>query len=229
MIEEKLSQGHFSITKLCFTQFACTKIELFVSLTFLFQPFSLQLKPAEREDSVFFSCHAINSYGEGRGLIQLTVQGNHSCINACTVPSPLYIDKSYTNPLFPLSIQMCLSFGATFSCFILTPSLLNPQSPQTLQSWRCEKWKIAVWISGGHRDLMETVSLPPMTLSIRTRQVSKYYILLFTENDGIKVNMLSCWCFFSLFETLQNRLKLTVSVKMQNFSRILLYTSVGRL
>ncbi|KAJ3589441.1 hypothetical protein NHX12_010286 [Muraenolepis orangiensis] len=35
---------------------------------------TLQLNPAERGDSVFFSCHAINSYGEGRGLIQLTVQ-----------------------------------------------------------------------------------------------------------------------------------------------------------
>ncbi|XP_070298120.1 cell adhesion molecule DSCAML1-like, partial [Salvelinus sp. IW2-2015] len=35
---------------------------------------TLKLKPAERGDSVFFSCHAINSYGEGRGLIQLTVQ-----------------------------------------------------------------------------------------------------------------------------------------------------------
>ncbi|KAM6973578.1 LOW QUALITY PROTEIN: cell adhesion molecule DSCAML1 [Aplochiton taeniatus] len=35
---------------------------------------TLRLKPAERGDSVFFSCHAINSYGEGRGLIQLTVQ-----------------------------------------------------------------------------------------------------------------------------------------------------------
>ncbi|KAH0623404.1 hypothetical protein JD844_031677 [Phrynosoma platyrhinos] len=35
----------------------------------------LQLKPADRGDSVFFSCHAINSYGEDRGLIQLTVQG----------------------------------------------------------------------------------------------------------------------------------------------------------
>lgn len=34
-----------------------------------------QLKPADRGDSVFFSCHAINSYGEDRGLIQLTVQG----------------------------------------------------------------------------------------------------------------------------------------------------------
>ncbi|KAF7486711.1 Hypothetical predicted protein [Marmota monax] len=33
-----------------------------------------QLKPADRGDSVFFSCHAINSYGEDRGLIQLTVQ-----------------------------------------------------------------------------------------------------------------------------------------------------------
>lgn len=37
-----------------------------------------QLKPADRGDSVFFSCHAINSYGEDRGLIQLTVQGTHS-------------------------------------------------------------------------------------------------------------------------------------------------------
>uniref|UniRef100_H3C696 DS cell adhesion molecule like 1 n=1 Tax=Tetraodon nigroviridis TaxID=99883 RepID=H3C696_TETNG len=37
---------------------------------------TLKLKPAEREDSVFFSCHAINSYGEGRGLIQLTVQAS---------------------------------------------------------------------------------------------------------------------------------------------------------
>uniref|UniRef100_A0A8C9PY88 Cell adhesion molecule DSCAML1 n=1 Tax=Spermophilus dauricus TaxID=99837 RepID=A0A8C9PY88_SPEDA len=33
-----------------------------------------RLKPADRGDSVFFSCHAINSYGEDRGLIQLTVQ-----------------------------------------------------------------------------------------------------------------------------------------------------------
>uniref|UniRef100_H9GC28 DS cell adhesion molecule like 1 n=1 Tax=Anolis carolinensis TaxID=28377 RepID=H9GC28_ANOCA len=36
---------------------------------------TLKLKPADRGDSVFFSCHAINSYGEDRGLIQLTVQG----------------------------------------------------------------------------------------------------------------------------------------------------------
>ncbi|XP_028664324.1 LOW QUALITY PROTEIN: cell adhesion molecule DSCAML1 [Erpetoichthys calabaricus] len=35
---------------------------------------TLKLKPSERGDSVFFSCHAINSYGEDRGLIQLTVQ-----------------------------------------------------------------------------------------------------------------------------------------------------------
>lgn len=28
-----------------------------------------------REDSGFFSCHAINSFGEDRGIIQLTVQG----------------------------------------------------------------------------------------------------------------------------------------------------------
>lgn len=96
MGKEKKNHGasgkcHFSIRKLYFT-----KIELFVFLTFQSVPFSLQLKPAEREDSVFFSCHAINSYGEGRGLIQLTVQGNHSCTNACTIPpTVLHTDKNY--------------------------------------------------------------------------------------------------------------------------------------
>jgi hypothetical protein len=34
-----------------------------------------QILPSVREDSGFFSCHAINSYGEDRGIIQLTVQG----------------------------------------------------------------------------------------------------------------------------------------------------------
>ncbi|XP_038657399.1 Down syndrome cell adhesion molecule homolog isoform X1 [Scyliorhinus canicula] len=34
----------------------------------------LQITPTVRGDSGFFSCHAINSYGEDRGLIQLTVQ-----------------------------------------------------------------------------------------------------------------------------------------------------------
>ncbi|XP_069045893.1 cell adhesion molecule DSCAM isoform X3 [Lepisosteus oculatus] len=34
----------------------------------------LQILPTVREDSGFFSCHAINSYGEDRGIIQLTVQ-----------------------------------------------------------------------------------------------------------------------------------------------------------
>ncbi|XP_069752401.1 cell adhesion molecule DSCAML1-like [Narcine bancroftii] len=35
---------------------------------------TLRIIPADRGDSGFFSCHAINSYGEDRGLIQLTVQ-----------------------------------------------------------------------------------------------------------------------------------------------------------
>ncbi|KAF3847712.1 hypothetical protein F7725_020740 [Dissostichus mawsoni] len=47
-----------------------------------------QLKPAEREDSVFFSCHAINSYGEGRGLIQLTVQDTWELKHATRNISP---------------------------------------------------------------------------------------------------------------------------------------------
>lgn len=49
---------------------------LLVLLSLLASP---QLKPADRGDSVFFSCHAINSYGEDRGLIQLTVQGTLTC------------------------------------------------------------------------------------------------------------------------------------------------------
>ncbi|XP_051972483.1 cell adhesion molecule DSCAM-like isoform X1 [Xyrauchen texanus] len=35
---------------------------------------TLQIYPTLREDSGFFSCHAINSYGEDRGILQLTVQ-----------------------------------------------------------------------------------------------------------------------------------------------------------
>lgn len=107
---EASGKCHFSITKLCFTHLVCTNTELFVFLTFLSVSFSLQLKPAEREDSVFFSCHAINSYGEGRGLIQLTVQGNHSCTNACTIPSPLHTDK----------LSVLSSFHPQLSFFMLS-------------------------------------------------------------------------------------------------------------
>lgn len=49
-----------------------------LSLSWLLSLEPWQLKPADRGDSVFFSCHAINSYGEDRGLIQLTVQGTPS-------------------------------------------------------------------------------------------------------------------------------------------------------
>lgn len=40
--------------------------------------FILQIMPTVREDSGFFSCHAINSFGEDRGIIQLTVQGRET-------------------------------------------------------------------------------------------------------------------------------------------------------
>lgn len=94
-----------------------------------FNHFCIQLKPAEREDSVFFSCHAINSYGEGRGLIQLTVQGNHFCINAWTVRTPVCND-SKTTQIFPLSIKNCHSFGATF----LSPfKFSEPPDPPELE------------------------------------------------------------------------------------------------
>lgn len=38
----------------------------------------MQIMPTVREDSGFFSCHAINSFGEDRGIIQLTVQGKRT-------------------------------------------------------------------------------------------------------------------------------------------------------
>lgn len=77
-----------------------------------------QLKPADRGDSVFFSCHAINSYGEDRGLIQLTVQGTFSR----TLPPP---------SLGPRDPRL--------SCLLLShlcSSFVTAQSPLTPQSWR---------------------------------------------------------------------------------------------
>lgn len=88
MFKQKLSPRCFFITKLCTICLCRHRVVSLVDI-FFFVPFSLELKPAEREDSVFFSCHAINSYGEGRGLIQLTVQGKRPCAKACTVPSSL--------------------------------------------------------------------------------------------------------------------------------------------
>lgn len=88
MVKQKLSQRRFFVTKLCTICLCRNRVVSLVDI-FFFVPFSLKLKPAEREDSVFFSCHAINSYGEGRGLIQLTVQGKYPCAKACTVPSSL--------------------------------------------------------------------------------------------------------------------------------------------
>lgn len=78
-----------------------------------------QLKPADRGDSVFFSCHAINSYGEDRGLIQLTVQGTLTCPPALS-PSPGPRDPQLSCPL--------LSH--------LYSSSITAQSPLTPQSWR---------------------------------------------------------------------------------------------
>lgn len=59
-------------------QMGCKRLSSFLPLSIpSAPPPASQLKPADRGDSVFFSCHAINSYGEDRGLIQLTVQGTH--------------------------------------------------------------------------------------------------------------------------------------------------------
>lgn len=67
--------------------------------------------------------------------------------------------------------------------FIFTPSSLFvsflSQSPLTLRSWRCERWKIGAWIFAGRRDSMETAPSPPTTLSIRTRQVTWFKLFNF--------------------------------------------------
>lgn len=42
---------------------------------------SSQILHTVREDSGFFSCIAINSYGEDKGIIQLIVQGKVCCFH----------------------------------------------------------------------------------------------------------------------------------------------------
>ncbi|KAF4797064.1 hypothetical protein TURU_077828 [Turdus rufiventris] len=49
---------------------------------------TLQILPTVREDSGFFSCHAINSYGEDRGIIQLTVQDSWDSVQRTRDVSP---------------------------------------------------------------------------------------------------------------------------------------------
>lgn len=85
-----------------------------VSLTFIFPHFSLQLKPAEREDSVFFSCHAINSYGEGRGLIQLTVQGTVTTPVRCTHRLLLILIQATQTFLSLFHTEMFCLLGLSF-------------------------------------------------------------------------------------------------------------------
>lgn len=68
---------HLKFDKICpsYKSMDCQYILLTNSLWCLYQ-----IMPTVREDSGFFSCHAINSFGEDRGIIQLTVQGkNHFC------------------------------------------------------------------------------------------------------------------------------------------------------
>lgn len=55
---------------------AFTKMSLCTSHMITFCTFvSSQILHTVREDSGFFSCIAINSYGEDKGIIQLIVQG----------------------------------------------------------------------------------------------------------------------------------------------------------
>lgn len=81
----------------------------------------LQIMPTVREDSGFFSCHAINSFGEDRGIIQLTVQGN---------PPP---------PPSPLTHKP--SEGKCQILIVLTPTRVV-QNLQILRRWRSARSKI---------------------------------------------------------------------------------------
>lgn len=79
------------------------------------------------------------------------------------------------------------------SLFSLCSLSLNPQSPPTLPSWRCERWKIEAWIFAGRRDSMETAPSPPTTLSIRTRQVTqfkRFHFFLFRIWQNLNKNTL---------------------------------------
>lgn len=141
------------------------------------------------------------------------------------VSSSLHTTKTCINPPITLALENSLYCCYLLHLYLLNYSLLNPQSPQTHQSWRCEKWRIVVWICAGHRDLMETVSLRPMILSIRTRQVSKQYTPQFTTKEDRKwiqqwdekAKLLPCLFLFLKHYRMMMHCQLTVKIQIPAF------------
>lgn len=126
-----------------------------------------QLNPAERGDSVFFSCHAINSYGEGRGLIQLTVQGTSTTCCTCLTHFFNLREHQVRHGTFMWK-------NAVDSNLNLRPydiSLRHTQNHQIPLNWKWGRWRTGAWTCAGSRGSMETASSPATTSSTRTSQV----------------------------------------------------------
>lgn len=88
--------------------------------------------PTLREDSGFFSCHAINSFGEDRGIIQLTVQGELQLTSAFFFVSVDWFQEKVLSDLLVFEI-----FRISFSL-----KLTVPQNLLTLPRWRLGMSKI---------------------------------------------------------------------------------------
>lgn len=107
--------------------------------------------PTVREDSGFFSCHAINSFGEDRGIIQLTVQGR-------TDPPKCSENRSITEVLLRVNH---------------VGRLPASQSRRILPRWRSEKWRTEPLRCDGPWGLMATVPSQALTSRAKTNQVQK--------------------------------------------------------
>lgn len=103
-----------------------------------------QIMPTVREDSGFFSCHAINSFGEDRGIIQLTVQG-------ITAPTSAAQRKSNYLTLTPIADICRLPFylNKEITKSLSTLCLVEPPDPPEVEIREVKDRTIALrWTMG---------------------------------------------------------------------------------
>lgn len=103
-----------------------------------------QIMPTVREDSGFFSCHAINSFGEDRGIIQLTVQG-------ITAPTSAAQRKSNYSALTPIADICTLPFylNTEITKCLSTLCLVEPPDPPEVEIREVKDRTIALrWTMG---------------------------------------------------------------------------------
>lgn len=106
-----------------------------------------QIMPTVREDSGFFSCHAINSFGEDRGIIQLTVQG----ITLPTSVNQKSIVKQYWIIIIePFNTQIAVFYFKTeIICFGSCCAFLEPPDPPEVEIREVKDRTIALrWTMG---------------------------------------------------------------------------------